>query len=233
MNDTNQLSLPWLDIDTVLLDMDGTLLDLNFDNHFWLEFVPTRYAARQGLPIEQAKSELLNRYEALKGKLEWYCLDYWSRELQLDLAGLKQEIAGLISTLPHVIEFLEAIRASGKTLCLVTNAHPDALALKMGRTCLHRFFDQIFCSHQFGVPREMPEFWPRLQQVLPFQPQRTLMIDDSLSVLMAAAGFGITHTVAIAQPDSQQPSRNINGFPTIEDLGALLPVISLPIEQKT
>ena len=34
----------WKNIDTVLLDMDGTLLDLHFDNHFWQTFVPLRYA---------------------------------------------------------------------------------------------------------------------------------------------------------------------------------------------
>ncbi|HBT55971.1 MAG TPA: haloacid dehalogenase, partial [Pseudomonas sp.] len=32
--------LNWNAIDTVLLDMDGTLLDLHFDNHFWLEHMP-------------------------------------------------------------------------------------------------------------------------------------------------------------------------------------------------
>ncbi|MCP4043692.1 MAG: haloacid dehalogenase, partial [Gammaproteobacteria bacterium] len=32
----------WNSIHTVLLDMDGTLLDLHFDNQFWLEHVPLR-----------------------------------------------------------------------------------------------------------------------------------------------------------------------------------------------
>ena len=41
--------LPWPEIHTVLLDMDGTLLDLRFDNHFWRELVPERYAERHGL----------------------------------------------------------------------------------------------------------------------------------------------------------------------------------------
>lgn len=220
----SQLPLPWQDIDTILLDMDGTLLDLNFDNHFWLEFVPARYAQRHGLSLKQAKLALLPRYDALKGQLEWYCLDYWSRELQLDLSGLKEELAGLIETLPHVVEFLEAAREAGKALYLVTNAHPDALSLKMRQTCLNRFFDHIHCSHAFGYPKESPGFWPRLREATPFAPRRTLMIDDSLAVLEAAAEFGVAHTVAISRPDSNQPARIVADWPTVEDLGALLPL---------
>ncbi len=233
MNNTKQLILPWDRIETILLDMDGTLLDLNFDNHFWLEFVPIRYAAKHGLTLEQAKDELIPRYAALRGKLEWYCLDYWSRELQLDLADLKREIAGLIRTLPHVVEFLHSGRAAGKALYLVTNAHPDALSLKMERTCLNRFFDHIISSHWLGFPKESPEFWPRLQQLQPFEPTRALLIDDSQPVLDAAAKFGINYTIGIARPDSKQPCKTIDGFTTIDDLGDLLPANPSYQAQKT
>ena len=103
--------IKWEKIDTVLLDMDGTLLDLNFDNHFWLEFVPARYAENNSLSLEQAKQQLKPQFKAMEGKLEWYCLDYWSDVLKLDISGLKAEISGLISVLPHVVEFLEQIRS--------------------------------------------------------------------------------------------------------------------------
>lgn len=221
--DRNQISLPWHRIDSVLLDMDGTLLDLNFDNHFWLEFVPQRYAQRHGLTLAEAKAKLLPLFDALKGKLEWYCLDYWSRELELDLAGLKAEIAGLIRVFPHVTEFLEAVRGTGKSLWLVTNAHPDALALKLEQTCLQTFFDYIVCSHHYGYPKEDQQFWQCLKRELPLIPERALMVDDSVAVLKAAARFGIVHLVAVARPDSCQPPRTIHNFPAVEDLNALLP----------
>lgn len=35
--------LAWQEIDTVLLDMDGTLIDLHFDNYFWQRLVPERW----------------------------------------------------------------------------------------------------------------------------------------------------------------------------------------------
>ena len=49
------MNLDWHTIDTVLLDMDGTLLDLYYDNHFWREHVPMRFAEKQKISLDQAK----------------------------------------------------------------------------------------------------------------------------------------------------------------------------------
>lgn len=215
--------LEWSLIDTVLLDMDGTLLDLNFDNHFWQEFVPQRFAALHGLSLDDAKRELQPRFKAMEGRLEWYCLDYWSRELSLDIAGLKLEVAGLIAVHPHVTEFLEAVRNSGRRLLLVTNAHRDSLDLKMEKTCLQAFFDAIISSHDFGLAKEQSGFWQILQERHVFEKSRCLLVDDSLSVLRSARAFGIAHLVSISQPDSRAPKRDITEFPAIVDFRALMP----------
>lgn len=218
--------MPWKQIDSIFFDMDGTLLDLNFDNHFWQEFVPLRYAQSRGLSPAAAKQELVPRFKAMEGRIEWYCLDYWSEVLALDIAGLKSEIAGLISMLPHVGEFLDAARNQGKRLVLVTNAHPKSLSLKLEKTCLHEFFDVIVSSHQFGLPKENPAFWPQLQNLEPFQPQRTALIDDSLAVLRSAKAYGFAHLYAIRKPDSRQAVRAIDEFTAIEDLRELMPKLA-------
>ncbi len=216
--------LDWTQIDTVLLDMDGTLLDLNFDNHFWKEFVPQRYAEQHNLSLAQAKQQLVPKFAAMEGRLEWYCLDYWSEQLALDIAGLKQEISGLITVLPHVTEFLQAVRDSGRRLILVTNAHRDSLGLKMDKTRLHLFFDAIVCSHDYGFAKEQPGFWAALQQAYPFKTENALLVDDSLAVLSAAKDYGLQHLIAISKPDSQAEKRLIQSFPSIEDFRCLLPL---------
>ena len=217
--------LDWTDIDTVLLDMDGTLLDLNFDNHFWKEFVPLKYARLHNISLLQAKQDLIPRFKAMEGRLEWYCLDYWSAELQLNIAGLKQELAGLIAIHPHVIEFLQSVRNSDRRLILVTNAHRDSLDLKMEKTCLHVFFDAIISSHDFGLAKEQPGFWQQLQTNQHFDKNRTLLVDDSLAVLRSAQAYGIAHLVAISKPDSQAEPSNINEFLAVDDFQALIPWI--------
>ena len=217
--------LPWPEIDTVLLDMDGTLLDLHFDNHFWLRHVPDAIASREGISPERALEDLRERYRQVQGSLKWYCVDHWSAELGLPIADLKEEVSHFIRVHPHVLEFLAAARGRGKRLIVVTNAHVASLALKLRRTSLGTFLDDIVVSHDLGLPKEAPGFWLRLHAVTPFDRARTLLVDDSLPVLRSARDYGIAHLLAVARPDSQQARRDTGEFPAINGFADILPVI--------
>ncbi len=219
----SSLALEWSGIGTVFLDMDGTLLDLNFDTYFWTEHVPWRYAERNGLDLAQAKAQLYPRFHAVAGTMDWYCLDYWTRELGLDIALLKEEVEHLIAVHPLVPEFLERLRGNGKRVVLVTNAHMKSLELKMERTRLAGHFDAIICSHQFGLPKENRAFWGALQEREPFVPATTLLVDDSLPVLRSARDYGIGHLRAVARPDSRQPSRECAEFAAIDSFADIMP----------
>ena len=215
--------ISWNRVDTVLLDMDGTLLDLHYDNHFWHEHVPQRYAEKHQVTLQAAKGELSARYRRAEGTLDWYCVDYWTRELGLDIPRLKQEIEHMIMLRPHVVEFLGAVRALQKRLLLVTNAHGKALALKLARTRLDQHFDGVVCAHELGLPKEDVGFWDRMQRVQPFKSRSSILIDDSLPVLRSAQRYGIGQLLAVTQPDSQLPARQITEFPAIAYLNEVMP----------
>jgi putative hydrolase of the HAD superfamily len=219
-------ALPWRDIQTVFLDMDGTLLDLHFDNHFWQEHVPLRYAEKHGFSVEQAKQELYPRFRSVEGCIDWYCTDYWSRELDLDITKLKRELVHLISVHPHVAEFLQTLGQTGRRVALLTNAHEQVIALKMASTGLARHFDQLICAHSFRVPKEDARFWPRLAQQNDFDPQATLLVDDSVPVLRAARRFGIRFLRAVAVPDTRLPPKRDDEFAAIESFDDLLQGLS-------
>jgi len=215
--------LAWDVIDTVLLDMDGTLLDLRFDNHFWLEHLPMRYAEREGIPLEAGRQALMARYAAVRGTLDWYCLDYWTASLGLDIVALKHEVAHLIDVHPWVLAFLDAVRASGRRAVLVTNAHPASLALKLARTPLGGHLDTVLSAHAVGLPKEAPGFWAVLRAQEPFDPARTLLVDDNLQVLESARAAGIRHLRGVRRPDSQGDEVRDARFVLIDGFAEIMP----------
>jgi len=215
--------IDWNKIDLVFLDMDGTLLDLHFDNHFWQEHVPKRFGEKHGLDLEVAKTELSKKYKKAEGSLDWYCVDYWTRELDMDIAALKAEINHLITIHPNVIEFLDQLRSRKIKTVLVTNAHHKSLALKMEITQLAGHIDEITCAHDFGLPKEAAGFWQKYQQVNPFNVERTLLIDDSLPVLKAAQEYGIAHLLGIRRPDSQAAIKEVSEFNAIQGFKEIMP----------
>jgi putative hydrolase of the HAD superfamily len=217
------MMLAWDRIDTVLLDMDGTLLDLHFDNHFWQAHLPRRYAEARGLPAASGREELMARYHARAGTLEWYSVDFWETELELDIMRFKEEVAHLIAVHPHVTDFLLAVRAAGKRIVLATNAHHKSLTLKMARTGLTPHFDAIVSSHALGAAKEEQAFWQRLREIEPFDPARTLLVDDSLPVLDSARRYGIAQLVAVKRPDTRQPEKQTADYPAIDDFSQLIP----------
>jgi putative hydrolase of the HAD superfamily len=220
----NEFTIHWDAIDTVLLDMDGTLLDLRFDNYFWLEWVPLKFGESRGMHLEDAQAQLAPRFAAQQGSLSWYCTDFWSRELSLDIAALKREAREQICWLPGAEEFLRTLRLSGpKRLLLVTNAHQDSLAIKAEHTGLGRHFDALVSSHQYGFPKEDGGFWRALESEHAFTRERTLFIDDSLPVLRAARAHGIGNLVAVTHPDSTRRIRECDEFPSVARVAYLTP----------
>ncbi|MDH1620874.1 GMP/IMP nucleotidase [Pseudomonas chengduensis] len=218
--------LPWQQIDTVLLDMDGTLLDLHFDNHFWLTHLPQRYAEHHGVSLALAQAELLPLFRQHAGTLNWYCTDFWSRELRLSIRDLKREVAHLIALRADAELFLRALREAGKRVVLITNAHRDSLSLKLERVELAPWFERLISSHDYGFPKEDQQFWFALRQDVDFDPARSLFIDDSLPILRSAGRFGVAHLLAVRQPDSQAEPKDTEEFAAVEDYREL--VLGLP-----
>ncbi|MGI6656496.1 MAG: HAD family hydrolase [Desulfobulbus sp.] len=216
-------AVPWERIDTVLFDMDGTLLDRHFDDYFWEQYLPEHYSLSHDLPIAEARIRLLARYRSVRDTLAWADLDFWSRELELDLPELKQRIASLIAVRPGVPALLAHCRDAGKRLFLVTNAHHRSLALKLRQTALAPWFDRIVCAQEVGVAKEEPVFWPRLQTMLAYDPRQTLLVDDSEQVLRSACRGGPAYLLFVAKPSSRRPARHSTLFPSIESFREILP----------
>lgn len=208
--------------ETLMLDMDGTVLDLAFDNYMWLTHVPERYAAAHGLDPAEAREQLYEKYRAMLGSLEWYCLDHWSEHLGIDIAGLHREQHHRIGYLPGAEAFLGAIRERDVRLLLVTNSHMETLGIKDEVTGITAHFDAVYSSHRFGYPKEAQDFWRALAKAEDFDPATALFVDDTARVLDSAAAFGVEMLVEITYPDTTAAARDTAAHAGIRALGDLI-----------
>jgi 5'-nucleotidase len=213
----------WEDVDTVMLDMDGTLLDKHFDDYFWEVYLPEHYSLLHDIPIEAAQKELLSRYQRVEHSLQWADIDYWSHELHLDLPALKQQIDYLISLHPYVIDFLRFCKQMRKQVYLVTNAHPRTLAIKLQKSMIAPWFDRLICAEEVGFAKEETPFWQGLERLLAFDPRRSLFVDDTEKVLTTAEQHGIRYLVHIAQPNSRRPKKYSKNYLSIHSFRDLTP----------
>lgn len=208
---------PWTEIDTVLLDMDGTLLDLHFDNHFWVQLIPKVLSEQRNISLQEASDWVEACYNNVAGTLNWYCLEYWEQQMGLDIMALHRTLVERIQMRQDSMPFLEALQRTGKSRILVTNAHPKNLGLKLEHTDLALGLDAMISSHETGYPKEHPEFWVQLFKRFNLEPNRCLFIDDNEAILAAAKLAGVGYQLGIANPDSQKPNKVFDDFPAIED----------------
>lgn len=220
--------LDWTRIETVLLDMDGTLLDLRFDSEFWLNHLPARFAEHHGLDAATAQARLAVLFNQSRRQLEFYCLDWWSERTGLDIVGLKQDLIHLIRYRPSAKEFLAAVRSSGRQSVIVTNAHRSGLDLKHRHTGIVDLVDAVESAHDHRLPKEDGAFWSIVQERLCFDPATTLLVDDNMDALAAAERHGIGHLLAVAQPDSGAARLEGLPYPALEDFALLHPIAALP-----
>jgi putative hydrolase of the HAD superfamily len=208
--------------ETLMLDMDGTILDLAYDTYVWKELVPRRYAAANNMTFEEAREVLFDKYRSVQGDLEWYCLDHWNDRLGIDVVKIHHDVTYRIGYLPGALAFLREMHERDTRVLLVTNSHQDTLDLKDAVTGLADYFDGIYSSHSYGHAKESQAFWHALQEDVDFDVETTLFVDDSQPVLRSAREYGVRMLVTVNRPDTTEPVKSGSEFRGVEGVGDLL-----------
>lgn len=215
-------SFDWTGVDDVLLDMDGTLLDRDFDNFFFEEELPRRYAALHRMDETTAREKLFALYRAVEGELAWTDLHYWTRTLGIDVVALTQELSGRIGYLPGAEAFLQEVRVKRKRVTVLTNAHAEGVAIKNKKTGIDKQVDRIVNAFEVGCLKMRSDYWPACRTLVGFDPSRSLYIDDDEACLAAAQAFGIRHIYQSARSSTKLPPHPSDRYTPLENLQALI-----------
>ncbi|MBL7048769.1 MAG: HAD-IA family hydrolase [Nitrospira sp.] len=214
--------IPMDKIEYVLLDMDGTLLDLYFDDYFWGHLVPEKYAEKHEITFGAAKEYLYSTYKSHEKTLNWCDIDFWSRELKLDIPALKEQIRHLIEVHPNVIDFLKLMRKRKKKIYILTNAHYKTVKIKFRKTQIGEYFDEVLCSFNVGHPKEDLQFWEKAQKKLGFGKANSVFIDDTEDVLKTAREYGMKYLLFKSRASSKLKPKETTEFLTINNFSELM-----------
>ena len=207
---------------TLMMDMDGTILDLAYDSHIWLKLIPNIYAEKMNISIDDASSILQKKVLKMENSLKWYCIDHWSELLYIDILRVHELEKDEIRYLPGAESFLKKVSKSEIRAILVTNSHRDTLNLKIKETGLDKYFNDIYISHDFDAQKENQLFWKRFQSVENFVKNKTIFVDDNVNVLKSAEKFGLGSLIQILYPDTSSAEIKKSKFKGIRNLTQLL-----------
>ena len=215
----------------IMFDMDGTLLDLAFDDLIWNTRLPECHAETHQSTLEESKVILYTFYQQHNHTLCWYSSKYWSEKVGVDVLQLQYDHQDKIAPRPGCFELLEQLKQQGYRCWLLTNADQVGLQLKLENIDLSPYFEVMISSEEIGYSKEFVEFWQILQQKHDFDPQNAIMVDDTEKVLQGAEKFGITQLISILQPSSGRAARQPTElrYPAIQNLTELLPFIKKPV----
>ena len=226
-SDSKEILLPWDELDTILLDMDGTILDLNYDNHVWNQALPCAYAEKHSIDETAARSRLTGHMQEIHGTIDFYSFPYWAQYTKLDIKALHRDFTELIQFRPGAKAFLKWARANKKNTIIATNAHPESIQIKNEISALFKHVNHITSSHQYGCPKETTEFWERLQTEHQFDKAKTIFIDDNAPVIDSSKNYGVAYNLIVAKTDSQKPLKTNLGYPAFDHYAEICPQINL------
>ncbi|MBE2893621.1 GMP/IMP nucleotidase [Spirabiliibacterium falconis] len=212
----------WAQIDTVIFDLDGTLIDLALDYQFWKEIVPTTYSATHAVPDAASQALLNEHYSRIEHSMQWYDVDYWADTLQLPIRTMLHLHAKNLKVRSNAETLLRTLQTAGKQLILLTDSHPYSLQEKLARCDLEPYFHHILSSHQFQHPKMTDALWQAIFAEYHINPDRTLLLDDMQPVLDCARNNGVKFTLGIETPNSLSDAKTFDQHDSISDFAQLL-----------
>jgi len=166
-------------IKIISFDMDGTLVTSNYVENVWLEGVPTLYAERHRIDLEEAKKLVYDEYMSVgTSDLRWYDLLHWLDRFDLDISrvDLLERYRDEIEFYPETEEVL-SILSEKFDLVVASNGATEFVEFEL-ESLKHQFREILSVTSKFKKVKNIPETFLDLCNYLGAKPEEVMHIGD-------------------------------------------------------
>jgi putative hydrolase of the HAD superfamily len=202
----------------ILSDLDGVILNLDYDIKFWESWLPEHVASQSNRSLKEIKIQIQAEIDAQRGTLNFYDLNYWDDLLNVDCMEIIREQEEKCSFLEGSYEALQRLSTLKNPKYILTNGDPRIQEYKAETQNFLEFFNSIFYSMHVGYPKESKEFWTLARHNLNLDFEDTIFIDDDLKVVTAAAKAGIKQVAWITPGKNRILQNRVETFASLADL---------------
>lgn len=165
----------------ISFDLDGTIMKPGFGDIVWLEGLPKAYAKDKQIPLDVAKTFLINAYETIgSDKREWYDLSYWIETLNLSITpdSLLHEYKQIITPYPDAKKVIKRL-SEDYTLIVSSGAMKEFIHIELTSADLHQYFDYFFSStSDSDTVKKDPSFYQKIATSLKVKPEDIIHVGD-------------------------------------------------------
>ncbi|MCH1416878.1 MAG: HAD-IA family hydrolase [Gammaproteobacteria bacterium] len=206
------------DIECMLVDMDGVILDNTYDNNFWQNQIPGVISKNKNISFEDAKRLAVQIFNYKKNTKDWYDVDYWSNMLNVDIEAEKRSSISFdrIQLYEGVTKTLNKLKDNFR-LILITNAHRKTLNIKLEKYDLSPYFENMICAHELHYVKENIQLWYMLKSRFKLDYTKTLLIEDTINNIKVGLSAGISQAVYLGD-EIYEDSKKILKLSSINDI---------------
>jgi putative hydrolase of the HAD superfamily len=177
--------------------MDGTITDTAFVDSVWLEGIPRLFAAKNSIPLKQAKKHVKTEYDKVgRERLEWYDLAYWIDKFGLNISPrtVLHDFEDRINMFPEVPKVLEKLKNKGFRLIITSNARREFVDLELEKTNITNYFEHVFSStSDFGLIKNSVRLYEKVCAICKIAPNEMVHTgDDPLFDFEVPRALGIS-----------------------------------------
>ncbi|MHA2247048.1 MAG: HAD family hydrolase [Candidatus Hodarchaeales archaeon] len=163
----------------VSFDVVGTLLDSNFEDHFWNAMIPLLYAEKRGISFKEANEYIQREYDHIGNMdIRWYQPSFWFKcfDLDEDPLGVLRSHTNKVKFYPETLSVLKKL-SQKYDLIVVSGTIREIIEIMIEK--VRHYFKHIFSPiSDRNEVKKTPQMYEMICKVLRTEPDTMAHVGD-------------------------------------------------------